>query len=109
MDAKLLNTTYDYEFVDGTTAKLTLAFYYLYKLRSTHKKLYERYNKIMLETSKNESYDEINQLLILYTAYVCANMDDENLMSEEDFIMQCGSDREQMGKALQYLTAPKKA
>ena len=108
MDKKMLNTTYDYKLADGTTVKMTLNFYYLYQLRSKNKSLYERYNRILVEqTKKDYAYDEIDNMEILYTAYCCANLDDENLLSEEDFLMLCGSDRNAVGKAIEALLAPK--
>lgn len=108
MEKKMLNTTYDFELADGTTVKLTLAFYYLYQLRSKNKPLYERYNQILTKQSKKDAaYDEIENLEILYTAYCCANMDSESLMTEEEFLMQCGSDRSAISKAIKALLSPK--
>ena len=108
---KKLNTTYQFEFEDGTTVGMTLAFYALLMLKGKNKGLYERYNKAMnkMAGQKNNEYDELETLTILYAAYACANIDDfENIMSEEDFIYACGSDRMAIGKAMQALTAPKK-
>ena len=107
MDKKL-NTTYDFPAADGTTVKLTLSFYRLYQLRSKNKPLYERYNRIITRQSeKNYVYDEIDNIEILYTAYCCANLDEENLLSEEDFMMLCGSDRKAVGNAIKALLTPK--
>lgn len=107
MDKKMLNTTYDYELADGTTVKMTLAFYKLLQLKNKNKSLYERYNKAMVKQAKGE-YDELDNITLLYAAYVCENLEQSDLLSEEDFFMLCGSDREQVGKALQQLTNPKK-
>lgn len=108
MDAKMLNTYYDFQLADGSTAKLTLNFYYLYQLRNKNKSLYNRYNKILNEQSKKDYvYDEIDNMEILYTAYCCANMDNENALSEEDFFLLCGSDRKAVGTAIKALLAPK--
>ena len=108
MDKKMLNTYYDFELADGTTVKLTLNFYFLYQLRSKNRSLYDRYNKILNNQSKKDyTYDEIDNMEILYTAYCCANMDSENMLSEEDFYMLCGSDRKAVGTAIKALLAPK--
>ena len=105
---KKLNTTYDFCLADGTTVKMTLSFYRLYKLRSKDKPLYERYNRILTKQSeKNYVYDEIDNMEILYTAYCCANLENENLLSEEEFLMLCGSDRNAVGKAIKALLTPK--
>lgn len=103
MDKKM-NTIIDFEFCDGTSAKMTLTFYALYQLKAKNKSLYERYNKIM---SKNIT-EELEMITVMYTAYVCANLSEENLMTEEEFMIKCGSDRIAIRDAVQELTQPKK-
>ena len=108
MDAKMLNTYYEFELANGSKVKLTLNFYYLYQLRNKDKGLYERYNRILTNQSKKDYiYDEIDNMEILYTAYCCANLDNENMLSEEEFLMFCGSDRKAVSKAIQAILAPK--
>lgn len=108
---KPMNTKYVFEFEDGSTCEMTLAFYVLYLLKAKNKSLYDRYNKTMNGmTDKKKEYDELESLTILYTAYRCANINEpeENLMSEEEFIIKCGSDRKAVGRAMQRLINPKK-
>lgn len=108
MDAKMLNTYYDFKLADGTTAKLTLNFYFLYQLRSKNKSLYDRYHKVINAQSKKDYvFDEIDNMEILYTAYFCANMDKEDMLSEADFYLLCGCDRKAVGSAIKALVAPK--
>ena len=102
---KKLNTTTTFYFEDGTSCEMTLYFYALYQLRSKNKPLYDRYNKIMSNNSKG-SFDELEQLSVLYVAYLCTNP--ENPMTEEEFIFKCGCDRRAVGKAFRELTTPKK-
>ena len=109
METKKLNTTYDFELADGSVVELTLAFYKLYQLRSKNKALYERYNKIMSKNAKGGDVDELDTIGVLYAAYVCANMEKDNLMDEEKFMMLCGSDRLAVNKAVEHLITPKKA
>ncbi len=104
---KKMNTTIDFEFCDGTTTQMTLTFYALYQLKSKNKRLYDRYNAAMLASSKG-GYDELEMLTILYVAYMCAHMNDESVLTEEEFLMECGSDRVAMGNAIKELTNPKK-
>ena len=103
MDLKK-NTTIEFEFYDGTTAAMTLTFYALYQLKSKNKSLYERYNRIM---SKGPA-DELEMITVMYTAYVCAHLDDAEIMSEVDFMILCGSDRKAIQNAFVKLTQPKK-
>lgn len=109
MDNRKLNTTYDFELADGSVVELTLAFYKLYQLRSKNKSIYDRYNKIMTNNAKGGAVEELDTIAILYAAYVCANMDKDNLMDEETFMMLCGSDRVAVNKAVEHLITPKKA
>lgn len=108
MDKKM-NTTIDFAFCDGTSAKLTLTFYALYQLKAKNRELYTRYNQTMGRMgSKGYEYDELDSLTILYAAYVCANMKDaDGLMDEETFLMKCGADRIAVARAVKELTQPK--
>jgi hypothetical protein len=100
------NTTIDFELYDGRSVPMTLAFYALYQLKTKDKKLYEKYMQIMQKTTT----DELEMVTVLYTAYVCANLSDfGNVMSEEEFMMQCGSDRMAIINTYRDLTQPKKA
>ena len=108
---KPMNTKYVFEFEDGTTCEMTLAFYALLMLKGKNKSLYDRYNKSMNGmTDKKKDYDELESLTILYTAYRCANITEpeENLMNETEFIIKCGSDRNGVGIAMKRLINPKK-
>lgn len=108
MDAKMLNTYYDFRLADGTTVQLTLNFYFLYQLRSKNKALYDRYHQIINAQSKKDyTYDEIDNMEILYTAYCCANLDKTDLLSKEEFFMVCSTDRKAIGNAIKALIAPK--
>lgn len=104
MEKQALATKYEFEFYDETTCQMTLAFILLKKLSSKNKNLYERCQKIMANGGK----DEFDTLTVLYTAYVCANMDSDNLLTEDEFIEKCGCDRQALMDALTALTNPKK-
>lgn len=102
-----MNTTINFEFCDGTTVPLTLTFYALYQLKSSKRNLYNRYNEVMARMSKG-GYDELDMITIVYTAYLCANTNERNLLTEEEFIKKCGADRVALGNAVKDLTQPKK-
>lgn len=104
MENKALATRYNFEFYDGTTCDMTLTFISLIKLKNKNKSLYDRYNKIMSKGGE----DEFDTLTVLYAAYVCANIESDDLMSEDEFIEKCGCDRWALNDALQSLTNPKK-
>lgn len=104
MDKNALCTGYTFEFEDDSTCLMTLSFIRLKRLSAKNKGLYERAQKIMMHGGK----DEFDTLTVLYAAYVCANLDSDNLMTEEEFIEKCGSDRVVINEALEALTNPKK-
>lgn len=104
MDKNVLATGYNFEFFDGTSCTMTLSFIRLKRLSGKNRSLYERCQKVMANGAK----DEFDTLAVLYAAYVCANMDDGELMSEDEFIEKCGWDRQAVMTALKALTGPKK-
>ena len=102
---KQMNTVVEFNLCDGSTVKMTLAFYKLYQLRAKNESQYKKYNAAM---NKRKDIDDLDTITILYTAYICANMEQTNLMSEEEFMIACGSDRMEAGRALKALIQPKK-
>lgn len=105
MDNRLNNTYVEFEFADGEKTKLTLAFYLVYKLKAKNPKIYEKYSKIMSKTKT----DDLETITVLYTAYLCAHIEDENVMSEEEFMIRCGCDRYSASEAAyKLLRKPKK-
>ena len=106
MDKKL-NTHYTFTFCDGSTCEMTLQFYALYQLKSRNKALYEKYNRIINVAGKGDA-DELEMITLLYIAYLCDLPAEETPMSEEEFLIKCGSDRMEVGKAVEALIKPKK-
>ena len=104
MDKKALSTEYTFEFYDGTTTTMTLAFIKLKMLASKNKKLYDRYMQVMTTGGK----DEFDTLTVLYAAYVCAHLGEENILTEDEFIEKCGTDRFALNDAVTMMTNPKK-
>ena len=104
MDKMALATKYTFEFYDGTTCEMTLAFIRLKMLSNKNKNLYDRCQRVMGRGGK----DEFDTLTVLYAAYICANLDSENVMTEDEFIEKCGCDRQALMDALTALTNPKK-
>lgn len=98
----LKNTCIDFKFEDGDSVKMTLTFYALYLLKTKNKKIYDEYNKI----AANGVKEELDLILILYTAYLCANMD-EDCISFEEFIIKCGSGRKKIRETVAILQSPK--
>ena len=104
MDKTSLATKYTFEFYDGSTCEMTLAFIQLKKLASKNKKAYEACQKVMTNGPK----DEFDMLAVIYAGYLCANMNSDNILTEDEFIEKCGCDRFAITEAFNSMTNPKK-
>ena len=100
----MLATTVEHEFFDGSTVKCTLAMYRLKQLASKNKKLYETAMKVLGKGTD----DVFESIRVIYAAYICANMDSEELMTEDEFVMMCGSDYTGINMTVSALINPKK-
>ena len=104
MDKNALCNGYEFEFQDGDKCQMSLSFIRLKRLASKRKDLSDRYHNVMIKGTKSE----LDVLTVLYTAYVCANMERDDLMGEDDFIERCGDDHVIIFEAFDALTNPKK-
>lgn len=104
MDKTALAKRYTFEFEDGDTCEMTLAFILLKKLASKNKPVYERCQKVLTNGPK----DEFDMLAVVYAAYHCANMNNDDLLTEDEFIEKCGCDRFAVSEAFNAMTNPKK-
>ena len=89
----------------GEEAKLTLTFDKLYRLKSKDKALYEDYMKIMNGQGED---GEIDTIRVLYAAYVCSNLENEEYYSFEEFLRVVPYDRDIIGLAMEMLLTPSK-
>ena len=105
MDIKKLNmaTIVEHEIYDGSTVKCTLAMYQLKRLASKNKNLYDLVMKVLSKGTE----DIFESVRVLYAAYLCANMDSEEIMTEDDFMIACGSDYVGIGQTVSKLLNPK--
>lgn len=100
----LKNTCIDFKFEDGDSVKMTLAFYALYQLKTKNKSVYDKYNQVMTKGAN----EELDMIIVLYAAYLCANLNEPTILSEEEFMIKCGSDRIAIKNAMEILIKPKK-
>lgn len=96
------NTTYEFTMADDTKVTMTLNFLNLYKLSNVDKKLYLDYNSKVTQGIKTE----LDNILILYTAYRCANL--ENYMNYEEFLAKLPCSRQVIADMLGNLLGIKK-
>ena len=105
MDKKMLNTISEFELADGRVVQMTLTYFSLLQLKSKKKGVYDRYNAVMVQGPK----EELDNVLILYTAYLCANIkNDDECLSEMEFLELMPISREYVGAVLGNLLNPKK-
>lgn len=102
MDKKL-NTITIFEMADGSVVNMTLNYFALYQLKGKKNKTYDEYNEIMSRGVK----EELDLTVILYTAYLCANLESE-CMTYEDFLRILPMNRAVIRATVGELTTPKK-
>ena len=99
------NTYQELELENGTTVKLTLNFARLLKLKSDNPGLYDRFMKVL----QSKNFDIVfDSLTVLYTGYLCANITEESVLSEEEFIELVPFDLELINVAAGNLIQSKK-
>lgn len=77
------NTYQELELENGEIVKLTLNFARLLKIKSEQPKIYDRFMKVL----QNKDFDIVfDSLTVLYTGYLCANMNNESVLSEDEFM-----------------------
>lgn len=95
----------EFELNDGSKIKLVINFGLLYQLRAKRKEIYDTYSNTIIMGTK----DLFDFIQILYTAYLCANINDlEKCMSFEDFIEKMPGDTMTIVSMATELTQPKK-
>lgn len=100
----MINTVIETEMNDGSVLKMTLNFKSLYLLRDKNKKIYNEYMRIA-----NGPKDEMEVAIMLYAAYLCANLEDyDNCIKLEDFLENLPVNREEMSGILARLQPKKK-
>lgn len=98
------NTILTYKLKNGKIIELTLTFQKLMKLRN---KYHETYIEFMEILSKDNITDIFGYVIILYTAYLCANIDNvKEVITYQNFIKQIKYDNEFINIAKQ-LVEPK--
>ncbi len=81
---KMINNELDFTLNNGEKVKLTLNFKLLLKLRSNYPEEYNEFNKVVLGKSK-EDRDFFEILSVVYAAYLCANFDNKDRYTKEEF------------------------
>ena len=99
------NTYQEIELIDGNVVKLTLNFARLLKVKNDNPKMYERFMKVL----QSQNFDVVfDSLTVLYTGYLCANIGNESILSEEEFIELVPFDLEVINVAAGKLIQSKK-
>lgn len=77
------NTYQELVLENGETVKLTLNFARLLQIKNSQPKIYDRFMKVL----QNREFDIVfDSLAVLYTGYLCANINNESILSEDEFM-----------------------
>lgn len=79
-----MNTYEKIVLTNGQEIKLTLNFARLLKVKNENKEIYERYNNVILNGTK----DIFDMIDVIYTAYLCANVDNKDKILSYDRITE---------------------
>lgn len=81
-EAMLKSSRKQLELMNGETVELTLNFRRLLEVRNKRKTVYEKYNKVIMQGTK----DSFDVLAVIYTAYLCGLDNVEDGMPEDEFM-----------------------
>lgn len=81
---KLINNELDFTLNNNETVKLTLNFELLLKVKKKHPEEYDKFNKVVLYGTQ-KSTDIFEMLSVIYVAYLCANLDNKEKYTSEEF------------------------
>lgn len=99
------NTYKELECKSGKRIQLTLSFYRMYQLKNKNKEAYEKCSQIMCRGTK----DIMENAQIVYTAYLCANIENaDKCMGYEEFLQELPDDWGSVCAMAQELVGVKK-
>ena len=81
----MINTELEFKLNNNETVKLTLNFALLLKIKNKYPEEYESFNKVVLYGDKKD-IDFFELLSVIYVAYLCANLDNKEKYTKEEFI-----------------------
>lgn len=96
----------EYEMGDGEFITMSTAPILLLRLRNKNKKVYEDVSKVLV--SGPEKKDIAEMFNFLYGAYVCANQDEENIMTFNEFIERNAGDYQYDAEKINEMIRPRK-
>ena len=99
-----LNTTVKHTFCDGSTVECTITMSRVLALSNKNKELH----KLMGRMISKGSEDIFEMIRFVYGAYLCANLNTEEVLTEAEFIDKCGADYVGITKTMKELINPKK-
>ena len=77
------NTYQELELIDGQIVKMTLNFARLLKIKNDQPNIYDKFMDVL----QKKDFDVISDsLVVLYAGYLCANIDNESVLSEDEFV-----------------------
>jgi len=100
--------TSDFTLKNKETVKLTLNFELLLKIKSKYPEEYESFSKYVLFGDRNTEADFFDLVQVIYVAYLCANFDDKEKYTKEEFIKKMPMDIKLISRTQQELLGLKK-
>lgn len=104
-ESENMNGKINMELENGKEVELALNFASLYKIRGLKKDVYDRYNKVIMKGTE----DTFDTVTVLYTAYLCANVDNlDECMGEMEFMENLPYNPPELARKCNELISAKK-
>lgn len=81
----MINNEVDFTLNNRETVKLSLNFKGLLKIKSNYSEEYEDFNKVVTGSRRGDA-DFFEVLSVIYVAYLCANLDNKDRYTKEEFL-----------------------
>lgn len=81
----MINTELDFKLNNEEIVKLTLNFKLLLKIKNKYPEEYESFSNYVLFGDKAKDLDFFEILSVIYVAYLCANLDNKEKYTKEEF------------------------
>lgn len=104
----MISTEKELILTNGETVKLTLNFELLLKIKNKYPDEYELFGNFVLFGQEKKDADFFDLVQVVYTAYLCANIDDREKLTKEEFIKLLPFDIKMITRLQQELLGFKK-
>ncbi len=94
---------YEITMEDGHKEKVTLNMGALADVSAKNHEMWEKYNSLYKKLQKERSLTELEMAKLIYIAYYCAHVHEDEIMTETEFLHSMTDSRQEIGELFQKL------